>query len=173
MNHTRTCSLNLLTTPQETLSTPPWVPLRLCKDQEKKSPTPKKRACIKFITQSRLQTARNMLWKTTLLPQQTRTDGKIKLHTVKSTDNQIYSPSTASPPGLMIVTSSWSGICSTARPQSSWDIMHKGKQLWNPAAQQEHSMFVSPDTVSYFGFCKYFRRWEPCASPPHWPSVIL
>lgn len=63
----------------------------------------------------------------------------------------------------MIVTSSWSGICSTARPQSSWDIMHKGKQLWNPAAQQEHGMFVSPDTAGYFGFWKYFRRWEPCA----------
>lgn len=164
-NHTRIYSLNLLTTPlKQTLSTPPWAPLRACKDQEKKSPISQKKACIKFITQSRLQTARNMLQKTALLPQLTQTDGKIKLHTVKSADNQIYSPSTASLPGLMIATSSWSGICSTARPQSSWDIMHKGKQLWNPAAQQGHSMFVSPDTVGYFGFCKYFRRWEPCAS---------
>lgn len=65
--------------------------------KEKKPHTPqkKKKTCIKFITQSRLQTARNMLWKTTLLPQQTQSDGKIKLHTVKGADNQTAIPSQA------------------------------------------------------------------------------
>lgn len=42
-NHTRICSLNLLTTPQQTLNTPPWAPLRLCRDKKKKAPHSKKK----------------------------------------------------------------------------------------------------------------------------------